>query len=299
MFGRLRVCLPPLPEQTQIARFLDHETARIDALIEEQQRLITLLKEKRQALISHAVTKGIDPTVPMKDSGVEWLGEVPGHWEIRRLSRAFMLHRGYDLTRDDWQDGPYPVVTSGGVAGYQSLCMVNGPGIVIGRYGSTGTVFYVEDDFWPHNTSLYVSEAYGNNFRYGYYLMQNVSVEEHTGKSAVPGVDRNDLHQTLVPVPPHSEQRAIAHFLDKENGRLDELSEEVNQAITLLKERRAALISAAVTGKIDVRDWQPPADQLSANQPPADQPAATHQPAASAAPSDAHENQHPQESPHG
>src|SRR5690606_39204495 len=87
--------IPPEAEQTQIARFLDHETARIDALIEEQQRLIELLKEKRQAVISHAVTKGLNPTVPMKDSGVEWLGEVPAHWKVSKLGHYAQILTGF------------------------------------------------------------------------------------------------------------------------------------------------------------------------------------------------------------
>src|SRR5690625_6952266 len=95
LLGNIRAEIPPLKEQTQIARFLDHETARIDALIEEQQRLIELLKEKRQAVISHAVTKGLDPNVPMKDSGVEWLGEVPEHWRVSKLAHYAKVLTGF------------------------------------------------------------------------------------------------------------------------------------------------------------------------------------------------------------
>lgn len=110
----LAVTLPPHKEQTQIARFLDHETARIDALIEEQQRLIELLKEKRQAVISHAVTKGLDPTVPMKDSGVEWLGEVPSHWDVARVKNVAKLESGHTPSKDFpeyWEGGDIPWVS--------------------------------------------------------------------------------------------------------------------------------------------------------------------------------------------
>nr|WP_058135058.1 restriction endonuclease subunit S [Pseudomonas aeruginosa] len=113
-FGRLYVAIPSSAEQTQIARFLDHETARIDALIEEQQRLIELLKEKRQAVISYAVTKGLDPTVPMKDSGVEWLGEVPAHWVISQLKFNTLEMQtgpfGSQLHAEDYIDGGIPLV---------------------------------------------------------------------------------------------------------------------------------------------------------------------------------------------
>ena len=126
LLGNIRVVTPSFEEQTQIARFLDHETARIDALIEEQQRLIELLKEKRQAVISHAVTQGLDPMAPMKDSGVEWLGEVPAHWTVRKVSVDFLASkgpRGALLTKEYCHEnaGEYPVYSgqteNGGILG--------------------------------------------------------------------------------------------------------------------------------------------------------------------------------------
>jgi type I restriction enzyme S subunit len=249
----LKFPLPPVLEQTSITAFLDRETAKIDALVSEQERLIELLKEKRQAVISHAVTKGLNPDVPMKPSGVDWLGEVPAHWGVTSIKRFATLQRGYDLTDAERTEGGYPVVTSGGIAGTHGSFMARGPGVVTGRYGSTGKLFFIKGDFWPHNTALYVSEFHGNHPRFVWYSLQTVDFAAHSAKAAVPGIDRNDIHVLPAAVPPLDEQRDIVAHLDRATAKMDALITEAQRAIDLLQERRAALISAAVTGKIDVR----------------------------------------------
>jgi type I restriction enzyme, S subunit len=247
------IVLPPRNEQADIARFLDRETASIDALLAEQQRLIQLLKEKRQAVISHAVTKGLNPDVPMKASGVEGLGEVPAHWRTTVIKRFAELQRGHDLTDAERTEGVYPVVTSGGISGTHGSFIARGPGVVTGRYGSTGRLYYIEEDFWPHNTSLYVKDFHENGPRYVWYSLQTVDFAAHSAKAAVPGIDRNDIHVLPVAVPPQEEQHKIVDFLDSTTGRIDALIRQAGQLVDLLEERRTALISAAVTGKIDVR----------------------------------------------
>jgi type I restriction enzyme, S subunit len=249
----LQVPVPPPSEQSHIAAFLASETGKIDALVEEQRRLIELLKEKRQAVICHAVAKGMNPDVPMKDSSIEWLGEVPAHWKQTVIKRFSKLQRGHDLTDEHRTDGPYPVVTSSGISGTHGSFMASAPGVVTGRYGSTGKLFYIEADFWPHNTSLYVIDFHGNNPRFVWYALQTVDFAAHSAKAAVPGIDRNDIHVLPVSVPPKDEQSAIVEYLDEESTRYDALIAEAARAIDLLQERRTALISAAVTGKIDVR----------------------------------------------
>jgi len=252
-FNSFEFPCPPVEEQRYIAAFLDGETAKIDMLIGEQQRLIGLLREKRQGVIFHAVTKGLNPAAPMKDSGVEWLGKVPQTWEVKMLKWFATLQRGYDLTDLQREEGPYPVITSGGVNGFHSVYMVKGPGVVTGRYGSTGRLFYVQENFWPHNTSLFVQNFHGNDTRYVWYALQTLDFAAHSAKSAVPGIDRNDLHVIYVAVPPLREQSTIARCLDQETARMDALIAEAESANTLLQERRMAVIFAAITGKIDVR----------------------------------------------
>lgn len=261
LVGRIGVAVPPLTEQAHIAAFLARETAKIDALVAEQQRLIELLKEKRQAVISHAVTKGLNPAAAMKGSGIAWLGEVPRHWEVKAIKRFSTLQRGHDLTDAERTDGTYPVVTSGGISGTHGCFMARGPGVVTGRYGSTGRLFYIEGDFWPHNTSLYVSNFHNNSPRFVWYSLQTVDFAAHSAKAAVPGIDRNDIHVLPAVVPPISEQSKIVTYLDAITAKLDSLTSEAQRAIALLQERRTALISAAVTGQIDVR---PAAERASA-----------------------------------
>jgi type I restriction enzyme, S subunit len=247
------IAYPPLSEQHLLVTFLDRETAKIDALVAEQQRLVELLKEKRQAVISHAVTKGLNPDATMKPSGVDWLGDVPSHWIVTSIKYFSKLQRGHDLTDSERTDGTYPVVTSGGVSGTHGAFMAHGPGVVTGRYGSIGRLFYIETDFWPHNTSLYVVDFHGNEPRFSWYTLQTVDFAAHSAKAAVPGIDRNDIHVLPVAVPPTAEQRQITSYLDQAMANLDLLTTEAQRAIDLLQERRSALISAAVTGQIDVR----------------------------------------------
>ena len=131
--------------------------------------------------------------------------------------------------------------------------MARGPGVITGRYGSTGRLFYIEDDFWPHNTSLYVSNFHGNCPRFVWYALQTVDFAAHSAKAAVPGIDRNDIHVLPIGVPPRHEQTAIVELLETQTAKFDTLTAEAQRTIDLLQERRTALISAAVTGQIDVR----------------------------------------------
>jgi type I restriction enzyme, S subunit len=245
--------LPPLCEQIGIAEFLDSETARLDALVAKKQRLIELLQENRAALISQAVTKGLDPTVPMKDSGVPWLAEIPAAWALQPLGSVAHLQRGHDLPQAERRPGSVPIISSSGLCDYHDSLKAKGPGVVTGRYGTIGQVFYVEADYWPLNTSLYVCDFKGNCPRYIYYLLQLMPFDALGGKSAVPGVNRNDLHPLLVGCPAITEQLAIASHLDVEIPKIDALVAKLTTAIDKLREYRAALISAAITGKIDVR----------------------------------------------
>ena len=258
--GRLlngRVALPDLPTQKAIADFLDRETARIDQLIEKKQRMVEVLGEKRQAVISRAVTKGLDADVPMKDSGVVWLGDIPVHWDVKQLRRAIMFQRGHDLPTDEREEGEVVIVSSSGVSSTHSRAIAKAPGIVTGRYGTIGQFHLINQDYWPLNTTLYSINLYGNEPRFILYMLAHMSPQflAHAVKSAVPGVDRKDVHADHVAVPPISEQRAIAAFLDRETVRIDTLVTKIRETIDRLREFRSALITAAVTGQIDVSTW--------------------------------------------
>ena len=288
-FGRLYAAVPPSKEQVQIARFLDHETARIDALIEEQQRLIELLKEKRQAVISHAVTKGLNPDAPMKDSGVEWLGEVPDHW--RSIPIKYMaLERGSLFLDGDWieskdisSDG-IRYITTGNVG--EGAYKEQGAGYVSEEtFIALGCTEVYEGDVLVSRLNNPIGRACivpnlgcrvvtsvdnvifrpDSKFHRGFvvFLFSSDQYFKHTGNLArgatMQRISRGLLGNIRVVTPPLEEQAEIACFLDRETACIDALVDEAITVVGLLQERRSALISAAVTGKIDVRGWQPPA----------------------------------------
>ena len=255
---RLEALVPPLPEQTAIVRFLDQADRRIRRYIRAKQKQIALLEEQKQAIIHHAVTGQIDvrtgrPYPAYKDSGVEWLGKVPEHWELRRLKWVTRLQRGFDLPADRRIPGPFSVVSSGGVIGSHVEARCTGPGVVMGRYGSTEAVFFVDRDFWPHNTSLFVTDFQGNTKKWCFYLLRSISKADQAGKSAVPGIDRKDLFQIVVGVPPVDEQRWTVQAIEAITDRFTKAMSRAGDEIDLLHEYRTRLISDVVTGKLDVR----------------------------------------------
>jgi type I restriction enzyme S subunit len=278
--------VPSEAEQIQIARFLDHETARIDALIEEQQRLIELLKEKRQAVISHAVTKGLDPTVPMKDSGVEWLGEVPEHWEVKQLKHV--VDPSTSITYGIVQAGPefeggipyirtsdmsgealpisgYPL-TSPEIDESYARSRVRPGDIVMSIRASVGRCLPVPDELKVANLTQGTAKISAGQGITRNFLLAFLNAEatqnyfDLMAKGATfKEITLDALRRTPVLLPPTGEQIKIDQFVARHAGLLNETCKQAIQSISLLQERRSALISAAVTGKIDVRGWQPPA----------------------------------------
>ena len=284
------IALPSIAEQTQIARFLDHETARIDALIVEQERLIELLKEKRQAVISHAVTKGCDSTVPMKDSGVEWLGEVPAHWSVSCLKRFWSVTDCKHITAEFVDDG-IPLASIREVQSrfvnlgeakqttelfYEQL--IEGgrkpiPGdLIFSRNATVGEVAQVTEWHPPfamgQDVCLLRKESEDFSSDYFQAVLRSTVVTEQLENLMVGAtfkrINVEEIRGLVVPMPPQDEQSQIADYLEQETTAFDALLVEATHTIELLQERRSALISAAVTGKIDVRDWQPPASDAPA-----------------------------------
>lgn len=279
--------LPTTAEQTQIARFLDHETARIDALIEEQQRLTELLKEKRQAVISHAVTKGLDSTVPMKNSGVEWLGEVPAHWVISQLKFNTLEMQtgpfGSQLHAEDYVDGGTPLVNPAHMIDgeiipdpqvsvdevtWQRLKRhaLTAGDIIFARRGELGRCAIVtnEQEGWLCGTgSLRATLNVRLDAEYAYLLITSkgavAELSLESKGSTMENLNTETLGRIRLPLPTISEQKAILEYVHEVSGQFKALVDAAESGISLITERRSALISAAVTGKIDVRGWQPPA----------------------------------------
>ena len=273
---------PPLAEQTQIAAFLERETVKIDALVAEKRRLMELLKEKRQAVISHAVTRGLNPDAPLKPSGIEWLGDVPEHWDVKRLRDVGNLNPSKSeiaaLERDSFvsflpmssigEDGSlrldlekpiselengYTYFRNGDVTVAKiTPCYENGKGALM-RGLTQGIGF--------GTTELIVvrpkpDESCGEflHFLFVSTVFRNIGESHMYGAGGQKRVPDDFVRNFATGFPPISEQAAIAAFLQAELAKFDTLTTEAQRAIDLLQERRTALISAAVTGQIDVRD---------------------------------------------
>lgn len=252
VFFSLNVPAPDYDTQQKIAEFLDAETEKIDHLIVKQERLLELLEEKRRATITHAVTRGLDPNVELKETNITWLGKVPIHWTIQQLRHACFLQRGSDLSKDAFIDGPYPVMGSNGVIGNHYKMTTKGPSLTVGRSGSVGKVNLVEGDFWAHNTALFLKKGYGNNLKYLYYVLSSIDINLVSNGSAVPTLDRNNVHALMYGIPAVEEQEDIVIYLDEQESKVNKLKQKIQNQVMLLRERRTSLISHAVTGKIKV-----------------------------------------------
>jgi type I restriction enzyme S subunit len=270
--------VPSLSEQRAIANILDRETARIDALVAKKKRLISLLQERRTALITRAVTKGLAPAAPMKNSGVEWLGEIPAHWRSLTLKRIGHLKAGAGFPDDEQgiQDAELPFYKVGdlGAPGNERDMQVHQHSV------SRETARRLRANIFPAGAIVFAkvgaalllnrrrlltrSSCIDNNMMgfipgdcnstWAMYWLSELDMGELANPGAVPSVNEGQMRDTPVAVPPLDEQAAIAVHLDSVTARIDALTSRIRAAITRLLELRTALISAAVTGKIDVRE---------------------------------------------
>ena len=281
--SRMSVVLPPKDEQQIIATFLDRETAKIDALIAEQQRLVELLKEKRQSVISHAVTKGLNPKAPMKDSGIEWLGEVPNHWEVRPIKFVICkIDSGTSVNAIDEPAQNHEIGVLKTSCVYSGIfnsaenktvieqeidrvsCPLKTDTLIVSRMntpdlvGATGLVtdapvnIYLPDRLWQVSFSDTCTAFIYFWTQTPVYRAYIKSVCAGTS-SSMQNLSQDQFRSFVLALPTFDEQFRIAEFLQNETTKLDTLTTEAKTAIILLQERRTALISAAVTGKIDVR----------------------------------------------
>ncbi len=279
--GRFTFAIPPIPEQAAIIGFLDRETAKIDALVAEQERLIELLKEKRQAVISHAVTKGLNPDALMKNSGIEWVGDVPAHWGVMLLKRVADVHTGVAKGKDHSGAAtisvPYLRVANvqDGYLDLETVAEIDIPADDLDRHLlRSGDVLMNEGgDFdklgrghiWQGQidpcitqnhvfavrprkvSSHWLNAVTGSDYAQFYFMTRS---KQSTNLASI---SSTNLMELPVVLPPANEQEAILMFTASQTSRFDTLTVEAQRAIELLQERRTALISAAVTGQIDVR----------------------------------------------
>jgi type I restriction enzyme, S subunit len=251
---KMRWVWPTVNEQQSIVIHLDRETGRIDGLISKKTHFIELLSEKRQALIAQAVTKGIDPNVKMKDSGMELLGFVPECWEVTPLKWLAVIHNGKDYKDGEVDEGGYPVIGSGGEFKRASQYLFNGESVLLGRKGTIDRPLYINGPFWTVDTMYYTVIGPKSVGKYLYYCSLNIQFDRYSTSTALPSMTQEVLGQIKFAVPAIQEQKRIVAYLDSETTRIDNLISKTESSISLLKERRSALITAAVTGQIDLRE---------------------------------------------
>lgn len=257
-------CSPSFEEQTAIANYLDQKTTQISDLISKKERFIQLLEEERIAVINQAVTKGIDPNVPMKDSGIDWLGEIPEHWEVKKLAFEFQTlntkriplsaeERGRMIVRE------FDYYGASGIIDKVENYLFDEDLILIGEDGanlltrSKRLVFIASGKYWVNNHAHIINPVNGN-IKYFCELLELIDYTIYVSGSAQPKLTQEALMSIKIPVPSATEQYSIIRFLERELDKIDVLISKSQQEIELLKEFKTALISEVVTGKVDVRN---------------------------------------------
>lgn len=284
----IMIPLPSKSEQKTIATFLNHKTAQIAHYIQLKEKTIALLEERKAAIINQAVTKGLNPDAPMKDSGVEWLGEIPEGWEVKKLFWLSEIFNGTTPSRinsDFWENGTIPWLASGKVNDYFveepselitlkalekcSLAIVPKSSIIMGMIGqgkTRGTVAYLNIDACINQNLAAIVPKKAVNSMFLFYYLQSIykPIREFARGGNQEALNCQIISSLKILLPPLREQRKIVGFLDQQMGMIKEAINQIEKEITLIKEYRESLISAAVTGKIDVRQYQPTASEYAA-----------------------------------
>jgi type I restriction enzyme, S subunit len=243
--------IPSIQEQISIVAYLDKKTAEIDVLIGKKEALLKALAEKRTAIITHAVTKGLNPTAPMKESGIDWLGQIPAHWDVKPMKRCLSIQNGRDYKEVETDSG-YPVIGSGGQFTFASDYLYSGEAVLLGRKGTIDKPLYIDAAFWTVDTMYYAITNSNSSAKFLYYCALGIPFSLYSTDTALPSMTQTALGNHPIATPCHDEQKAIAAFLDEKTVEINSITQKIKDAISKLKEYRTSLITNAVTGKIKV-----------------------------------------------
>ena len=254
--GDLLFPLPPLPEQTAIVRYLDHADRRIRRYVSSKRKLIALLEEEKQAIVNRAVTRGLDPNVSLNPSGVEWLGNVPEHWEVRRIKTLCQMKSGEGITAESIEAaGEYPVYGGNGLRGYTSLYTHDGAFALIGRQGALcGNVHIARRQFWATEHAVVATLGVGHDIDWFGAILTAMNLNQYSIAAAQPGLAVERVLNLHLPVPPKQEQQHIANQIGVATADIDAAIARARRQIELVQEYRTRLIADVVTGKLDVRE---------------------------------------------
>lgn len=245
------IALPSLDVQTKIANFLDEKTAQIEQAIALKQQQIDKLNEYKQIVIQNAVTKGLNPKAPMKNSGVEWIGEIPEHWEVKKLKYIGKIKNGMDYKHVEAESG-YPVIGSGGQFTFASKYIYDGEAVLLGRKGTIDKPLYINDKFWTVDTMFYCICKRLYSTKFIYYCAITIPFHYYSTATALPSMTQSDLNNHKFAMPSLSEQIEIIDYLETTIAKFDKVSQKYQTQIDRLKKYKNILINQAVTGKIKI-----------------------------------------------
>ncbi len=240
MIQSFPVVLPPLPEQSKIAEIL----SKVDEDIEKTEWVIKNIEKLKKGLMRELLTKGIGHKKFKKTK----LGEIPEDWEIKDFIEVAVLQRGFDLPANKRNKGDYSLVSSNGITDLHNEYKVRAPGVVTGRSGTIGKVFYIENDFWPLNTTLYIKDFKGNNEKFIYYFLQRLNIQDFYTGTGVPTLNRNNIHVIKVAIPMLSEQKQIAEILSSVDDKI-QINKQIKNKLTQLKK---GLMGDLLSGRVRV-----------------------------------------------
>ena len=259
VFENMPLQVPPISEQERIVSYLDNTIGLVESLISAKERQVEDLQQYRSSVISEAVTRGLHPEVEFRDSGIEWIGKIPFYWDTYKLKYLVNLQSGTNLTAEQIQeDGLYPVYGGNGLRGYYNEFSNDGLFILIGRQGALcGNINYANGKFWAtqHAVVCYPKKDFVTKWLGE--LLRAMNLNQYSESAAQPGLSVERIKQLVIPVPPISEQQEIADYLDNMTSKIDATIQELKTQIEDLRQYKKSVISEAVTGKVDLRDWKP------------------------------------------
>lgn len=247
------VVFPSKEEQKSIVDYLDIVTSNIDKAITQQQKMIDLLNERKQIIINNAVTKGLNPNVKMKDSGVEWIGEIPEHWEVRRLKHIAKLQSGETISSDYFTEDGYPVFGGNGFRGFTNRYTNEGDYVLIGRQGALcGNVNYAYGRFYASEHAVVVYPYKLENIVWLGEVIRASNLNQYSQSAAQPGLAVSLIQNICYPYPPYEEREKIALFIERQIKAIEDVVKNYQRQIFLLQERKQIIINDVVTGKVKV-----------------------------------------------
>ncbi len=249
-----KLVVPPVEEQLRISRYLDKKTIQIDSLIDKIEKKIELLKEQRTSLINQCVTKGLNPNVEMKDSGVEWIGVIPKHWSVIKLKYFYEIKTGRDPSSIYLEEGQFDVLGTGGVIGKTNTPMYEHTSLILGRKGTIDKPFIQTSPFWISDVVYYTIPKGFIDPKYLWFLFTQIDFSYYKYGSTLPSMSSEEYENMKFPLPPENEVRSIQTRLNEIDSRINSLISSLEKKKSLLKEYRQSLISSAVTGKVRVTE---------------------------------------------